>query len=435
MHRWVPVLKDKLSPLVYFSNNWISRTGVFLVTAAGITWLFLLPAYFGGHAAGAYIGILLFLLIPMAFFAGLGLIPLGILVKRRRTGGVTSPPGADLRKMASFVAIVTVANIMIGSNLSYRAVEHMEGVEFCGATCHVMKPEFTAYKISAHSRVPCVDCHVGPGASGFVQSKLAGVHQLIGVTFNSFERPIPTPVRNLPSARETCGKCHGRDGDNNSRLRVFPHFDDRGAETRSALLMRIGSIHGAHRKVRFRAADTQRQVIPWMESSRTFRDTKFTGAIEGLEAREMDCLDCHNRPSHTFEVPERALDAALAARRIRADLPGIRPRALEAMKKRYGSTAEAEAAIPAALDKAYGQAVSAEVLAIWRRNVFPEMKVEWGTYPNNIGHNDYPGCFRCHDDSHKDPAGKALGQDCNSCHQLLAMEEKSPKILSDLGVE
>ena len=71
----------------------------------------------------------------------------------------------------------------------------------------------------------------------------------------------------------------------------------------------------------------------------------------------------------------------------------------------------------------------------WLRNVFPAMRVTWGTHPNNIGHNDFPGCFRCHDDEHKSADGTTITQDCSACHAILAMEEKNPKVLQDLGLE
>lgn len=456
------MLKDKISPLLYLANNWISKIGVFLVTTAGILWLFLLPTFLGGHAGSAYVGILLFVFIPMAFFAGLGLIPLGIALQRKKGQPLSEqlPPlnwqNPALRKLASFVGVVTVANIIIGSNLTYRALEHMDSVEFCGATCHtVMKPEYTAYKVSPHSRVECVKCHIGPGASWFVKSKLSGAHQVIAVAFNTYEKPIPTPVSNLRPARDTCEGCHWPDKYGSDRLRVITHYDDKGEETKTVLLMKIGGggvtgkgIHTAHVgkgvSIQYRHADEQRQQIAAVSYSkdgvtRDFQNGKVKGDLASMPIRQMDCVDCHNRPSHTFELPERALDNAMASGKIKKDMPEIRKKALEILQKDYATTEQAEKEIPAAMEAAFasqgeaGKAASKEVLAIWQRNVFPEMKIKWGTYPNNIGHNDFPGCFRCHNDDMKDKTG-AVGQDCNACHGLLAMDEKSPKILSDLGV-
>jgi hypothetical protein len=81
------------------------------------------------------------------------------------------------------------------------------------------------------------------------------------------------------------------------------------------------------------------------------------------------------------------------------------------------------------------QGAAAAVLRIYNRNVFPDLKVGWGTYPNNLGHTEFPGCFRCHDSSHTAADGKSITQDCDACHQLLATDEASPEILKTLGLE
>ncbi len=467
---------DRLSPIILLANNWISRIGVVLVSAAGVFWLFLLPTYLQGHAGSAYLGILLFLILPTAFFAGLFLIPTGIVLQRKK---ITTPVEPSLefptlswanpafRRLATFVGVTTLANIMIAANLTYRAVEHMDSVQFCGATCHVvMKPEYFAYQNSPHSKVECVKCHIGPGASWFVQSKLSGVGQVVAVALDNYERPIPTPVENLRPARETCEGCHWPDKYGGDRLRVITHFNDSGEQTKSVLLMHIGGggyqgkgIHTAHVgkgiRIRYGHSDRARQTIPWVEYSRNgdvrefFAEKTKKEDVAKLSIREMDCVDCHNRPSHTMTLPERSVDNMMAAGDIPADLPLIKKIAVETLKKDYGNTQRGEAEIPQAIAAYYKtnhadvfakrQAdvtkAAQNVLAIWQRNVFPEMKVTWGTYVNNIGHTDYPGCFRCHDDAHKTQDGsQAIGQDCNACHGLLAMEESDPKVLKDLGL-
>ncbi len=469
--------RDRASPIVFLSNNLISRIGVALVTCAGTTWLFFLPTFLQGHAGSAYVGILLFLLLPATFFAGLVLIPVGMLMQRRRlhgalpaaTGGpVFSWTNPNFRRLAVFVLAVTGVNMVIGANFTYRAVEHMESVQFCGATCHVvMKPEFTAYQNSPHSKVDCVKCHIGPGASWFVQSKLSGTRQLFAVALNTFERPVPSPVADLRPARETCEGCHWPDKYGGDKLKVISHFNDQGQETKSVLLMKIGGggytrsgIHTAHVgqgvRVRYAHSDRARQNISWVEYDKGGEKREFFAAkakpedISKMNIREMDCIDCHNRPSHAFEVPERALDNAMAARDVVPDLPQIRQTALEVIKKSYSSSAQGEQEIPQSVERFYREkhpdifakrqpdiARSAKgILALWQRNVFPDMKVVWGTHVNNIGHNDYPGCFRCHDGEHKTKDGvKAIGQDCNSCHVMLAMEETNPKVLKDLGLQ
>lgn len=465
---------DRLFPLLFLSNNLISRIGVILVTSAGVFWLFLLPTYLQGHAGSAYMGILLFLMLPTVFFTGLALIPAGIYLKKKKMGvpilpqdmRVLSWSNPDLRRLIIFIGVVTFANVVIGGNLTYRAVHHMESVQFCGATCHVvMKPEFTAYQNSPHSKVECVKCHIGPGASWFVQSKLSGLRQVFAVALNTYTRPIEVPVANLRPARETCEGCHWPDKYGGDRLRVIPHFSDEGKMSQSVLLMRIGGgsvsgkgIHTAHMRkgitIRY-ASDHSRQNIPWVEYSDNGAKHEYLSTkakkeeVAGMAIREMDCMDCHNRPSHTMEIPERALDRVMAAGEIKPDLPQIRKVAMDVLKKPYATTVEAESSIGPAVEKFYKDQkpdvyasrkadidrASQAVLAIWQRNIFPEMKVTWGTYANNIGHNDFPGCFRCHDAEHKTADGKkAIEQDCNSCHVMLAMEEENPKVLKDLGL-
>ncbi|MCS7024261.1 MAG: NapC/NirT family cytochrome c [Bryobacteraceae bacterium] len=459
---------ERLRPILYLSNNWISRLGVIFVTAAGVIWLFLLPTYLHGQASSAYLGILLFLLLPVVFFGGLALIPLGIFIRRKRhpfqAGGQSGLPvlswsNVDFRRLVVFVGGVTAVNVLIGGNLSYRAVHHMDSVQFCGATCHVvMKPEYVAYQHSPHSRVECVKCHIGPGASWFVRSKLSGVHQVFAVLLNTYSRPIPTPVANLRPARETCEACHWPDKYGPDRLIVRTHFADDNSMTKSVLLMKIGGggvagkgIHSAHVgqgiEVRYAHTDYARQNIPWIEYRRNgevreyFAPNTNPAEVAKMNLRLMDCVDCHTRPSHSFTSPERGVDKALASGEIPLSLKQIRKHAVEILKRPYASGEQAAREIPAAVAALYPhQAEEAKkagqaLLALWSRNVFPEMKVTWGTYIDNIGHIDFPGCFRCHDDAHKSKDGRTVSQDCNSCHTLLAMEERDPKILKDLGFE
>jgi ssDNA-binding Zn-finger/Zn-ribbon topoisomerase 1 len=167
-----------------------------------------------------------------------------------------------------------------------------------------------------------------------------------------------------------------------------------------------------------------------------------------MPLREMDCMDCHNRPSHTFELPERAVDHAMRYGEISPALPFAKKKAVEILKAQYASGEDAARRIPAAFEEYYRKTYPAldpargaeiarsgkAVAAIFSRNVFPEMNVKWGDYPNNIGHTDFPGCSRCHESNHKASDGKSIAEDCNACHNLLAMDEAKPKVLTDLGV-
>src|SRR5579871_6211684 len=464
-----------LSPLVHLSNNWLSLTGVVVVTTATVFWLFLLPTTLRGGVHNPYNGILAFLLLPALFFLGLVLIPLGIYLRNKREHRHGIYPDSfpaltfknvEFRRLITFLGVTTFANIIIASQLTYGAVSYMETVSFCGQTCHtVMQPEFTAYQNSPHSRVECVQCHIGPGESWFVRSKLSGIRQVFAVTFHTYDTPIPTPVTNLRPARETCEACHWPQKYGEDRLRVITKFgdDEKNSMTKTVLLMKIGGgnhgigIHGTHLGVgihiRYGYSDAQRQTIPWIEyngpgGKTVYRAEGAAADGKGLTVREMDCLDCHNRPSHSYKLPERAVDDAMFAGDLSADLPFAHKESVAILKANYTSRDAAAARIPAAFTAFYRDRYPAiynerqaevvrggmNLLAIYNRNVFPAMKIGWGTYPNNIGHMDFPGCFRCHDDSHASSDGRKVTQDCGACHNVLAMEEPAPKILTDLGV-
>jgi hypothetical protein len=470
-------LRDRrwLSPIIHLSSNWVSLAGVVIVTTATVFWLFLLPVTLRGTTQSPYIGILAFLVLPMPFFAGLVLIPLGIWLKRKREGrrGIYPPEfppltwrNADLRRLVYFVFFTTMVNLAIASQVSYSAVNYMDSVTFCGETCHtVMQPEYTAYQNSPHARVECVKCHIGPGASWFVKSKLSGVGQVLAVTFHTYSTPIPTPVRSLRPARETCEACHWPQKYGEDRLQVIDKFADDQANTltKTVLLMKIGGgnrgigIHGTHLgpgvAIRYAHADEGRQNIPWIEYNGPGGKTVYATPEAkpdggGLPIREMDCVDCHNRPTHAYELPERAVDRVMNAGRISPSLPFAKKRAVEILKASYGTRDEAAQKIPAAFESYYRDnypaiwaqrraevtSAAGQVLAIYDRNIFPAMKVTWGTYPNNIGHTDSPGCFRCHDGNHAAKDGRSVTQDCNACHNLLAMDEADPKVLTDLGI-
>jgi hypothetical protein len=463
---------------VYLSNNWISLFGVLIVTSATILWLALLPSTLRGQVPNPYIGILMYLALPAIFTAGLLVIPLGIVWERRRKrrSGVlpASFPALDfqnreLRRLLAFIGAATFANVVIAGQLSYSAVSYMDSVGFCGQTCHrVMQPEFTAYQNSPHSRVECVQCHIGPGAGWFVRSKLSGVRQVFAVAFHTYSRPIAAPVHDLRPARETCETCHWPQQYGGERLKVIAKFadDEHNTATKTVLMMHIGGgngrqgIHGVHMgpgvRVRYAHSDEKRQTIPWVEyqdpsgkvTAYTSSDAKTTmpGA---LPVREMDCIDCHNRPSHAYQMPEPAVDLKLADGSISATLPFAKKTAVGLLKAAYESREQAQARIPAAFAAFYRErypdiyvAKGAEIersaeaiLTIYQCNIFPDMNVTWGAYPNNVGHTDFPGCFRCHDDNHVAAGGAKVTQDCGACHNMLAMEEAAPKVLGELGLE
>ena len=458
---------------VAVSSHWVSLTGLALALTALISWMFVLPIHIRGHVDNPYIGIVVFIVIPLIFFSGLALIPLGIFlgwrrIKKGMKQAITDPKLA-LRRLAILVGSATVLNVIVGTQFTYRAVEQMESVQFCGQTCHVMTPEFSAFQNSPHSRLQCVDCHVSPGAGGWLASKVAGSRQLMGVLLNNYPRPIPSALESnkLVPSRQTCEQCHWPDKFSGARLVVrLKYSDDEGnTESQTVLVMLLGGnkvrgIHGSHfgngAKIRFAAADKKRQNIPWVEyqNSVTGDRHEYLAAdtppesVKSLPVYEMQCVDCHNRPTHTFELPERAVDRALALGAIPVSLPYFKKQAVQILKAQYASNAEAVAKIPATLTAYYQknhgpvfdqrlreiEDAGAALALIYNRNVFPDLKVTWGTYPNNLGHTDFPGCFRCHDERKQSGSNNTLTQDCSACHEMLATEETSSKVLETLGL-
>src|SRR5215831_8011362 len=303
------------------TRHWLSLVGAALVTTAAISWLFVLPQQLRGHVDNPYVGILVFLIIPIVFFAGLALMAVGIYLSKRQLREGLPEEAFDRRtamqRLAWFFGLTTLANVLIGTQLTYRAVSYMETPQFCGASCHTMAPELAAYRNSPHSRVECVDCHVAPGAAGWVDSKANGLRQLFETVLGTTPKPIPSALASnrLIPAKETCENCHWPQNFAGTRLRVLSKYADDEANTRTdtVLLMLIGGnrtpgIHSAHFvpgvHIHFAASDAARQTIPWVEyqntntgDTRTFTSSDLPGSVKDLRKFEMQCVDCHNRPT------------------------------------------------------------------------------------------------------------------------------------------
>jgi NapC/NirT cytochrome c family protein len=460
---------------IALTRNPISLIGAAVVTATGILIVTLFTLESFGLRVGPYAGIIAYLILPGLFILGLLLIPIGIArqrrLDRRAAARGEAPPAFPVldfnnprvRTRTLVFAALTALNVVILATATYKGVETMDSTQFCGQACHsVMQPEYTAFQRSPHAHARCVDCHIGPGANWFVKSKLSGTWQLIAVSFDLYPRPIPSPVQNLRPARETCEQCHWPTKFVGDRLKVIPGYadDEKNSEQKTVLLMRVGgkqgsASHGIHWhvdpgvQIRY-LADAKRETIYEVELKDPrgeVRRYKAAGKAPATAAwRTMDCVDCHNRPSHTFRPPEVEVDQALADGRIPQDLPFAHRESVRLLKAPYPSREAATRAISAGLTGFYARQfpavaasraadvrrAAAAVDGIYRANVFPSMKIGWGTYPNHIGHENSPGCFRCHDDAHKAADGRTISQDCSLCHGLLAVQEKDPEILRSL---
>jgi nitrate/TMAO reductase-like tetraheme cytochrome c subunit len=414
-----------------------------------------------GLFSNPYFGLLLFVVIPAAFVAGLMLIPLGarLATRRRRLSPGTPPaswPVLDLsvprqRKIIAIVVALTVVNLVLLSVASYGAVHYMETTEFCGQVCHTtMEPQYVAHQSGPHARVACVACHVGAGVDALVESKLAGTRQLWQVVRRRVPTPVPSPLRSMRPARDTCENCHWPEKFHGEKVRVFREFaeDAQNTETVTRLTMFVGGgsaalgigtgIHwhmNLDNEIEYISTDSKRGVIPYVRlraRDGTVREYTTPGTtpeqLASGERRRMDCLDCHSRPAHSLSpTPERALNEAIAQGRIPRELPFVRREALAAITPEYTDKQAALQAIATRLRDHYGtyESVDAAVVTraiagtqdLWARNVFPAMKVTWGTYPNHISHIDTAGCFRCHDDEHATKDGRVIKQDCEMCHK------------------
>jgi len=465
-------------PALFFGNNPISLAGGAITTAAGVTMIaYWIMELIGQPNANPYLGIIFFLILPIVFVLGLSLIPIGIVVRRRalqRAGQIPREfPKVDLndrmfRHGIDIVLVATIVNLLVVSIASYRGAAYMDSPQFCGQSCHVMKPEYTAYKIAPHSHVACVDCHIGPGAQSYFAAKVDGTKQVFEVTLHDYPTPIPSPVRNLRPAREICEACHTPAKFVGEKLLVKSSFadDEQNTETQTVLVLHLGGldglshltgIHGVHLgHIEYIATDPTRTTIPWVQrrnpdgSETVYAASSLKGAAPPQgERRVMDCIDCHNRAAHPFVTAEEAINQAMSDGPISPTLPWIHKEGLTLLKASYSSQEEARSKIPAEL-KAFYSARYPDLMAtkanmvnsaanglvtIYSQNVFPSMKVTWGTHPNHIGHMTYPGCFRCHDGDHTAKDGTTIPQDCATCHNLLAVDESKPKVLADLGIQ
>jgi hypothetical protein len=438
----------------------VSIVGAALTTLAAALFLILFSLDLFGSFHNPYIGLLIYVALPAAFVLGLLLIPFGNWLASRRPVSATGPqwPVIDLRaphtrSTVALVAVATIFNIVIISMASYGAVHYMETPSFCGQVCHtVMQPEFVAYENGPHARVACVDCHVGGGATAFAQAKLSGVRQLAHIVTGRYPRPIPVPVRNLRPARDTCEQCHWPEKFHGDKIKIVREYADDAANTETVTTLRVhvgggsqklGVATGIHwhmnldNEIEYIATDAGRQTIPYVRLKDRFGNVREYLAPGGTpeivakgERRRMDCMDCHSRPGHTMNATaERAVDTAIGLGAVPRSLPFVRREMVKAIKADYASQEAAAPQIETAIRAAYrSQAADVDPRGVdaavstaqrlYRTNVFPAMRVSWGTYPNELGHIDSPGCFRCHDDDHKTKDGKKIGQDCETCHSI-----------------
>ena len=449
----------------YF-QNWISVIGGILSVFLFAVLLFLFILDFWAKETNPYLGAITYLILPGFLVTSLIVIPFGAWRERRRRfrrGYVRRFPQIDfnnpIHQKWAFTTIGVCTLFLLFTMVgTYRAYEFTESTAFCGRLCHqVMQPEYVAYHNSPHARVACAECHIGPGASWFVRSKLAGSYQIYSVLTKKYSKPIKTPIENLRPAQETCEKCHWPRQFFGAVEQDREYFlpDEANTEWKTRMLMFVGGgippygkkevIHwhmNINNQVYYVATDEKRQVIPWVKKiGPDGQEEVFVEKGSGLSAtnlpkgelRRMDCMDCHNRPSHIFKSPSKAVNEAMSYGVIDRSLPYVKREAVKALLGDYPSQEEAVARIRSRLENFY-QTKYPEVWAqkekriertvkavqeIYRTNFFPSMKVSWKEYPNNIGHFIFSGCFRCHDGKHQTEEGKVIRNECAVCHSII----------------
>ena len=471
----------------FFPKSFYNTLTLFGATIAGISFglfLFLMILDLFDPNQKPYMGIITFIILPIILFMGIVVIVAGILREHHleKVGRSVEHvlPRIDFnnpthRKTVVIVGSGVIALLFFSAFGSFKAYEYTDSDAFCGTMCHtVMLPEYTAYSNSPHARVGCVKCHIGPGAGWFVRSKLSGAYQVYATVFNKYPHPIPTPIKNLRPAQETCEQCHWPRQFFSEKKITNTYFlsDEKNTKWTINLLVRIGGgnaeagpTSGIHwhmniaNQITYAAIDSQRQIIPWVRvrnahgEERVYQSTDNSlteDQLAKLEKRNMDCIDCHNRPTHIYQTPMRSVDRIMSLGWIDPSLPSVKSICVQALEKPYLSQHGALDSIREVIqgfyrtnypERAVKNAAAIEqaivqVQKIYSRNYFPEMNVSWKRFVDNVGHLFYPGCFRCHDGKHVAQNGKVLSRDCNVCHIILAQEKDSgPTVLSLDGIQ
>lgn len=449
------------------SNNIVSLTG-FCFVALGI----LLILTFGlftlvSPAQNPYVDLIGYLILPMILAIGLIMVPIGIAWKAwrlrrhpQRDVPLLRFPEIDFGNRAHRKAIgaFAAANLFIVFPIigvsSYHGYHYTDATEFCAKVCHaVMKPQATTHELSAHARVACAECHIGSGASWFVKSKLSGTRQVLAVLRGTYSRPIPPAIHQLRPARDTCEECHWPGKFFGRQLKATVHYSSDEDNTRRVVrtLLRTGGsdqatgrAEGIHMhmalagRIEYVSTDDKLQEIPWVKfiddegvkqiyrsDGKSSTDPRPEGVTRGI-----DCMDCHNRAAHSFRTPQQAIDTALEVGQIDSGLPFIKREAVNALTAEYANESAALKNIERRITEFYESSrpevwqtrrdaiekATASIQRIYAHSFFPEMKVNWQTYPDNIGHLNSPGCFRCHDGRHVNDRGEAISSNCNVCH-------------------
>ena len=438
--------------------------GVTMTTVSATLMMFGVIVDILGLVDNPYSMVVTYMILPGIMTLGLLLIPLAAYLRRRQwvKYGVSREhlhinlSDHKHRKFVVLFIVLTVVIVSIMGVIGYEGYHFTDSPYFCGKVCHqVMEPEYTVYKRSPHAKVACVECHIGPGAEFFVKAKISGMRQVAQVMTESYNRPIPAPVEHLRPARDTCEHCHWPEKFHGKKVKTFTRFSnsDQKDPEKIEVALHIGGrnpvtsdFEGIHWHV---SKDVEVKYLPANEKRTKIAKVQVTrpdGSKEEFvdsyveideehspEWRVMDCIDCHNRPTHIYDMPEERVDFGLLSRRINPDIPGIRADSLNVLTHAYASRDDArEQMVARLLDlqqqrhpevagkfEADIRKAGEYLLQTYIDNVWPRMNVNWGTYKSHLGHqfaDDGYGCWRCHDEMHENADGDTITQDCSLCH-------------------
>jgi hypothetical protein len=451
------------------SKNWLTIIGSIIagINLALIILLFVISTIF--NKGNTNLGIFIYIILPGFMIMGLLLIPIGMIRERKRIrkSGIMGEhrfPKIDLndprhRNAFLIFAVTTVIVLFLSTLGSFQAFHITESVEFCGTLCHqVMEPEHTAYQNSPHANVSCVECHVGSGASWYVKSKLSGLHQVYAVLTKSYPTPIETPLHDLRPARETCEKCHWPQKFYARTLATNKYFlaDSLNSEWNITLQMKTGPEHtglglteGIHWhinpnvNIEYISENDKRENITYVKYTdkstgnvKIFRNDSnpiSDSLLAASQSRSMDCIDCHNRPSHNYKSPPVYFDNAMLTGSISKEIPFFKKVAMGILRDTFSDKDTALMKINDGITSYYKENFSdyysknqaeidksiSAVQKAFSENTFPKMKVTYDHYPEHIGHLESDGCFRCHNDAFVAADGSKISRDCNLCHTIL----------------
>jgi nitrate/TMAO reductase-like tetraheme cytochrome c subunit len=451
------------------SRNWLTIIGSIIaaINLILILLLFVISTIF--NKANTNLGLFIYVILPGFLIFGLLLIPIGMFLERKRifkslVHDTARLPFIDLNDpshMNAFVifTVTTIVILFLSTLGSFKAYHITESVEFCGTLCHqVMEPEHTAYLKSPHANVACVECHVGSGASWYVKSKLSGLRQVYAVLTNSYPRPIQTPLHDLRPARETCEKCHWPQKFYARSLWTNKYFLADSANTEWDIMLQmktgpefsgLGLREGIHWhinpdvNIEYISENDKRENIAYVKYTvkstgkitiyRNDSNPASDSLIAASATRTMDCIDCHNRPSHNYNSPSVFFNKAMLTGAVSKSIPFFKKAAMDILRDNFSDRDSALMKIEQSITDYYKTnhsdyyeknkgLIDSSVVSIQKAfviNTFPKMKVRYNNYPEHIGHLESDGCFRCHNDAFKSADGRKISKDCNLCHTIV----------------